>query len=315
MKLKFLVLVFLSLKVFSQQDSLKDKKYNEKIEEEVLIEKVAIDTVELNGKKILIFNNYSWEYMEESFSDEEIVSETEIVDEMLNLYEENWDEDVIDSYKETREEVISNEISIQLVDGSSKFTMPIHRIVFSKFGFRRRHFHKGLDIDADAGDVIYSAFDGKVRYAKYNKGGYGNLVIIRHANGLETYYAHLSQINVEPNQSVNSGEVIGIAGKTGRARGIHLHFETRYYDFAFNPEKIIDFKNQKLISENITLKKNDFIPKKLKSTYKSKTHKVKKGETLSSIAKRNGTTVKTLMKLNNLNSKSVLKSGKKIRVR
>ncbi|MGY8988335.1 MAG: M23 family metallopeptidase, partial [Flavobacteriales bacterium] len=125
-------------------------------------------------------------------------------------------------------------------------------------GWRGKVFHKGLDIDLRKGDMVKAAFDGKVRYSKFNNGGYGNLIIIRHLNGLETYYSHLTKINVKPNQIVKAGDCIGTGGNTGaRWTGDHLHFEMRYMDIAFNPVLAINLDVFDLISDTLILTKKD----------------------------------------------------------
>jgi murein DD-endopeptidase MepM/ murein hydrolase activator NlpD len=169
-----------------------------------------------------------------------------------------------------------------------------------------------------------------VRYAEFNDGGYGNCVVIRHFNGLETYYAHLDQLDVEPGDLVFTGELIGLGGNTGRSDGPHLHFETRYKSFAFDPFLILDKEKQlALIDREFFLDKNklhtesseyaDSNSKNKKSTSEkgtgAKYHTVKKGETLSSIAKKHKTTVDKLIKLNKLKNKNALRTGQKLRVR
>lgn len=112
----------------------------------------------------------------------------------------------------------------------------------SSYGKRLGRNHNGVDIRASLSDTVYAAFDGKVRFSSYNAGGYGFLVVIRHYNGLETYYGHLSRLMVMPNQYVHSGQAIGMAGSTGRSSGVHLHFETRFCGLPIDPEKLIDIK-------------------------------------------------------------------------
>lgn len=85
--------------------------------------------------------------------------------------------------------------------------------------------HNGLDIKVYIGDTIRAAFSGKVRMVKYERRGYGKYVVIRHENGLETVYGHLSKQIVDENQYVEAGEPIGLGGNTGRSTGSHLHFE------------------------------------------------------------------------------------------
>jgi murein DD-endopeptidase MepM/ murein hydrolase activator NlpD len=119
--------------------------------------------------------------------------------------------------------------------------MPCLGVKTSSFGRRWNKMHKGIDIAHSGNDTVRASFSGRVRYAKYNTGGYGNLVIIRHYNGLETYYAHLSSIEVDINQEIEAGKFIGIIGSTGHSTGPHLHFECRFMGNAFDPELIFDF--------------------------------------------------------------------------
>lgn len=117
--------------------------------------------------------------------------------------------------------------------------------ITSEFGYRPRfgRMHKGIDIKLNIGDSIKSAFDGVVRIARYNPGGYGYYVVVRHYNGLETVYGHMSKYLVHPGQRVKAGQLIGKGGNTGRSTGPHLHLETRYMGIAINPRAIIDFEN------------------------------------------------------------------------
>src|SRR5690554_6388594 len=129
--------------------------------------------------------------------------------------------------------------------------MPFDGVVTSRYGYRRGRYHNGIDINLNTGDTVVAAFDGKVRCSKYNKSGFSNLVVIRHYNGLETFYAHLSELIVVPNQWVKAGDPIGLGGNTGLSYRAQLHFETCFYDAPLNPEEIIDFKNKK-IRDHIT---------------------------------------------------------------
>jgi murein DD-endopeptidase MepM/ murein hydrolase activator NlpD len=133
----------------------------------------------------------------------------------------------------------------------SRWCLPVEGAIISSFKYRGSRFHHGMDIDLDIGDPIKAAFDGVVRYAQYNKGGFGNCVIIRHYNGLETYYAHCSKLKVRPYERVTAGQVIGLGGCTGRCYGPHLHFEVRFYDNALDPAEIFDFEKKKLKDENL----------------------------------------------------------------
>lgn len=191
------------------------------------------------------------------------------------------------------------------------YAHPYFGEVTSDFGPRRYRYHYGIDIKLETGDTVYAAFDGVVRIAKYSK-TYGNVVLIRHYNGLETLYAHLSKFNVEVGQEVLTGQAIGLGGNTGRSTGSHLHFEVRYKGEPINPHSIIDFKDGKLKADMLALNKSHFTyQKEIKAV---KYHTIKRGETLSSIAKKYNTTVNTLCKINKIKPTTKIQAGRKIRV-
>lgn len=203
-------------------------------------------------------------------------------------------------------------------ESSCGYVHPFLGDVTSNFGPRKKRFHYGIDIDLETGDYVGAAFDGKVRIVK-NSQSYGNVVVIRHNNGLETFYAHLSKINVEVGQNVFAGDIVGLGGNTGRSRGSHLHFEVRYMGRPIDPNSIISFDEHKLISNAFTLNKSAFsyieeakaLAKKSKG--KNRVHVVRKGDTLYAIARKYGTTVKVLCKKNRLKSGSTLRKGQKIK--
>lgn len=191
------------------------------------------------------------------------------------------------------------------------YAHPFFGEVTSDFGPRRYRYHYGIDIKLETGDTVFAAFDGVIRIAKYSK-TYGNVVLIRHFNGLETVYAHLSKIDVEIGQEVLTGQSIGLGGNTGRSTGSHLHFEVRYKGEPINPHSIIDFKDGKLKADLLALNKSHFTY--LKEMKAVKYHTVKRGETLSSIAKKYRTSVNTLSKLNKIKPTTKIQAGKKLRV-
>jgi murein DD-endopeptidase MepM/ murein hydrolase activator NlpD len=190
------------------------------------------------------------------------------------------------------------------------------------FGYRprRRRVHHGLDIKVQTGDTIYAAFDGKVRITAYQRRGYGHYVVIRHNNGLETVYAHLSKKLVIEDQNVKAGDAIGLGGNTGRSTGAHLHFETLLAGKNINPALIFDFERQDVTGEFYVYRKGVYqeIDKKTGKIIESTEplyHKVRKGESLSVIARKCGVSVNTLYRLNKMNSKSVIRPGQSIRYR
>ena len=182
------------------------------------------------------------------------------------------------------------------------------------FGYRprRRRMHYGLDVKVEIGDTIRAAFDGKVRFVSYQRRGYGHYMVIRHHNGLETLYAHLSKKLVEENAVVKAGDPIGLGGNTGRSTGSHLHFETRLLGKALNPALFFDFPNQDVTGDTYV-----YVKPKVKvydpsdpDTY----YKVRSGDTLSRIAARKGTSVKNLCKLNGITTKTTLRVGQVLRL-
>lgn len=208
---------------------------------------------------------------------------------------------------------IPNEINLTLEKPlSHNYSNPFNGVLTSYYGWRDKRMHKGIDIDLNKGQPVAAAFDGKVRIAEKNKGGFGNLVIIMHANGLETVYAHLSKIKVKPGQIVLSGQTIGLGGNTGRSRGSHLHFETRYKGHALNPLNFISYNENKLHHHSITLK----VVKKTLIAYPSNAelHTIKKGDSWSLIAKTYNVPVKKLMTLNGSAKRFYLRPGTPLRV-
>ena len=161
---------------------------------------------------------------------------------------DKWKNDVLFVYNEVGYNMIPDTLEIELLKNEEQFFFNWRGNLFSGYGPRGNYIHRGLDIDIKFGDTIVSSFDGVVRYARFNEGGYGNCVIVRHLNGLETLYGHLSEIKVNENQYVNAGNMIGLCGSTGRSDGPHLHFETRYKDFSFDPYLLINKENQLLIN-------------------------------------------------------------------
>lgn len=197
------------------------------------------------------------------------------------------------------------------------FCMPTdHTRITDVFGYRprRRRAHYGLDIKVYIGDTIRAAFDGRVRIVA-NEGrrkGYGKYVVIRHDNGLETIYGHLSEQLVDVDQLVKAGEPIALGGNTGRSTGSHLHFETRFLGVALDPAKMFDFEKQDIVADTYTFEKTKKASGS-KSSGGNLFYKVKKGDTLSKIAARQGTTVQKLCQLNRISKKTTLRPGQVLR--
>ena len=189
--------------------------------------------------------------------------------------------------------------------------------VTSGFGARRRRYHYGTDIGLKVGDSVVSSFAGTVRIVEYEARGYGHYIVIRHNNGLETLYAHLSKPLVKVNQEVTAGQLIGLGGSTGRSTGPHLHFEFRFLGNAFNTGKIIDYSTERCFADSYCITKNETFRHKadVERFNQMKYHRVRQGETLSYIAKRYGTTVKRICRLNHISRTTVIRPGRSIRYR
>ena len=229
----------------------------------------------------------------------------------LSLYP-NWNNQYVHAYGNA---IIPDTYTIDLTG----FHMPTPSTkITSPFGPRWRRMHNGLDLKVNIGDTIVAAFDGKVRIVKYERRGYGKYVVIRHDNGLETVYGHLSKQLVEENQLVKAGEVIGLGGNTGRSTGSHLHFETRFLGIAINPIYMFDFPKQDIVADTYTFRKTKSV--KRAGSHDTQVadgairyHKVKSGDTLSRIAKLRGVSVSTLCKLNRIKPTTTLRIGQVLR--
>ncbi len=254
----------------------------------------------------------------------------------LDIYTEGWNSKSVNAYA-------GMEVpDMQTIDVSN-FAMPCPGYVTSPYGYRPRfrREHKGIDLKLQTGDTVYAAFPGRVRLTNFERRGYGHYVILRHPNGLETVYGHLSKILVKPDQDVKVGEPIALGGNTGRSTGPHLHFETRYMGTPINPAAIFDFANQTVHTDTYTFDKDtykkprNFDPaanteyaRQYRATHPqkatassssgskgSKSYTIRRGDTLSRIASRNGVTVRQLCRLNGMTTKTKLTPGKKIRLR
>ena len=176
------------------------------------------------------------------------------------IFKDFWDNNHLFVYKSVSFSDLSDTISLNLSSNKDKFCMNWFGSISSSYGQRWGRKHEGLDIPLHTGDSVVASFDGIVRFAKSTTSGYGNCIIIRHLNGLETLYGHLSKIEVAENQFVKSGDLIGLGGSTGKSTGPHLHFETRYYDYSFNPTKIIDLNNRQLKDSSMLFSKKELFP-------------------------------------------------------
>jgi len=226
MKIK---LSFLGLLIFLTSNSVQAQKQRPFF---------VLDTLDFNSNKVILYSNNTWAYYKP-------LKDTLVFADTSTIYTKYWNKEQIYSY--FGEKGFSPyEYKLRFEDTLETPHVPVYGRIFGVFTGR----HQGVDIELKKGQPVVAAYDGRVRYSQYNKGGYGNLVIIRHRNGLETYYAHLSRRLVFSDQDVKAGDVIGYGGSTGRSYAFHLHFETRYHDVAINPFDFIDFT--KSSSDSIT---------------------------------------------------------------
>jgi murein DD-endopeptidase MepM/ murein hydrolase activator NlpD len=281
--------------------SFKPKNIKIKIEEE---EAEGFDDVEFLDVNSLLELNESFVMEDPSFD-----------------YYGIWDTISVNPYKIDLSRM-KDTVMIQLLDDHEcDYTHPFCGKVTSNFGPRGRRYHKGIDIDLETGDTVRCAFEGMVRIARRSS-TFGNVVIVRHKNGLETVYAHLSKIDVKVGQWVDTGELLGLGGNTGRSRGSHLHFEVRYKGMPINPNHLIDFQENRLKAGQIALNSEFFnYPRYSKKGYQAKNlgshgnhYVVKKGDTLGRIAQKTGNSVKTLCRLNGLKPNSIIRPGQKLRL-
>ena len=247
-----------------------------------------------------------------------------------DIYEEGWESGLVNPFKDSDVPQTRN-INVR------GYVMPLKNPrVTSHYGYRPRfgRNHKGVDFGCPMGDTVRSTFSGRVRLTKFERGGYGFYVIVRHENGLETVYGHLSRFLVQPDQYVKAGQPIALSGSTGRSTGPHLHFETRFMGCAINPEAIFDFENEVAHTDVYTFNKSNYSQSRNysptrysassdnKSSRRSKkgrnssrsTYKVRQGDSLGKIAARNGISVAQLKKLNGIKGNRIQK-GKVLKVK
>jgi murein DD-endopeptidase MepM/ murein hydrolase activator NlpD len=326
------------------------------------------DTIWFRGKKVVLKKDFTWQFVEpkptppapkpittpipekivnrpEKNKDREIVGDIFNCDSVFNM---KWETNKIISFRDiSATHTFPDQISV------GKSVIPVAGRVYRGVSGG----HKGMDVGLRLGDTVVAAFSGKVRHAAYNSGGFGNLVIIRHCNGMETYYAHLSKILVDINDEIKEGQVIGLGGSTGRSVSPHLHFEMRYLDRILNPLEIFDFTTGDVIGNRVSIPEGGYTPSYVFNTMKNteamavgegsdeeperisstptpakatpkpkpvapkppvkgvKYHTLQKGENLSTVAKKYGTTVEKLCQLNGISKNTKIYAGKKLLVK
>ncbi len=246
------------------------------------------------------------------------ISDFELVD---SLYKNIWNNAQI-KYGIT---MVSKQDTIAIaLSGKDRYFHSCQGKVISKFGRRGRRQHTGTDIKLQHGDSVHCVFNGRVRMAQ-RLSGYGNMVVVRHNNGLETLYSHLSAIKVSVNDTLRAGDLIGLGGRTGRATTEHLHFETRVFGEPFDSSIYIDFETGKLKTDTVYYHNHQLVANLADLTKKStaktvsaangeSVHIVQSGDSLWRIAQKYGTSVSKICTDNNISTKQILKIGSQLRI-
>ena len=227
-----------------------------------------------------------------------------------SIYRNIWTDERVNPYG-TLFDSLKDDVRIPM----EGFRLPAPGYVTSSFGWRRNRMHKGTDIKVQVGDSIRAAWGGQIRIVGWDPRGYGYFVVMRHENGLETVYGHLSRPLVDEYEAVPAGYVLGLGGNTGRSTGSHLHWEIRYLGEAMDPATFVNFETGQLRNADEYIIGIKAMKQKRAEQAAMKYHKVKSGDTLSGIAKKYGTTVKKLCQLNKIKETSIIQIGQKIRVR
>lgn len=242
---------------------------------------------------------------------------------------ENWNTKVFNPYKK-----LKKQYPLHISFEDSTYASPINRkkVITSRYGWRNRRPHNGIDIDLITGDNVMTMFDGVVRYVNRHS-GHGKVIVVRHFNGLETVYAHLSRQSVKVNDTVLKGQVIGKGGTTGNARGSHLHLEVLFQGIPVHPEYLFDFSN-----EDHTIRSNEiWVTRKWTAAYRhnskrksnikvatteaeaiqdkadeKKIYTVRRGDTLSRISNKYNVSIASLCKENSIRKTSTLRIGQKL---
>jgi len=334
-----LILAALLTVAGAQPDSLRTAFGKESVPSTRTSPAVQADTLDTGNPevKVVLYSDHTWRYVR----DGNAVSKTKV-------FTEDWIENVSNPYRVSLES-LPDKVTLWIVDSLDSYCCPNQTQYSSLYGYRHGRRHQGIDLPYPTGTPVYAAFDGKVRVADW-AGGYGKLVVLRHANGLETFYGHNSELKVKAGDWVHAGDVIALGGSTGRSSGPHLHFETRYKGFAFDPMWLIDFNTGKLRHRLFTLRKRYFdggsryvqeegdedaiaegdeadriaAEKKAREEAAARAraaeaarqyYVIRSGDTLSKIAARHRTTVNAICRLNGMSVNTKLQVGKRIRVK
>lgn len=289
-----------------------------------VISQNVIDTIPYEEFEIVFFDDSTWCYVNndsvvslinlrdsiESYN--YIIQEKLYSEDSLTLFIEEWDTiPRLYGYGGLNYALVQDTFAIPL--DTSCFTLPFDGEVISEFGWRWGRMHHGLDIKLLLGEPVKAVFGGRVRRSFFNSGGYGNLVILRHPNGLETYYAHLSKLLVHEGQWVDCGEEIGLGGSTGYSFAPHLHWEVRFKDNSFDPRLLVDYEKASLQNDTLVLTPTTFTH--VKELSQTKYHTVASGDSLWGISRRYGISISAICSLNGISENTTLNIGQVLRVR
>lgn len=267
------------------------------------------------GVRVVLYGDGTFRYLKDRMADTG-----------SGVFSECWDTLSVNPYSG---DPAPDSFSLWVVDTLDSYCCPYRAAPSSPFGLRNGRRHQGVDIPCYKGMPVLAAFDGKVRVSA-SVSGYGELVIIRHPNGLETFYAHLSRRDVSSGDWVRAGDVVGRCGSTGRSSGAQLHFETRYRGFAFDPSILIDFESGILRHRLLHVRSSNFDPdnrhdKSLAGGVctccregeerHEDYYTVRSGDTLARIARKNGTSVRDICRLNGIKETTALRVGQRLKVK
>lgn len=292
---------------------------------------VGVDTLDIGDGflQIVLRDDHTW-YYTKNFTKMETAS----------VFTDHWSEVTVNPYTDVKQNDLPYRSSLCLVDSVSSFVCPYMTKVYSPFGYRHGRRHQGVDLPLAMGTPVKAAFDGRVRLSRYVS-GYGNLIIVRHENGLETFYGHLSKRLVKAGDWITAGQEIGLGGSTGRSSGPHLHFEVRYLGYAFDPQRLFDFETGELRANVLVLRRSHldpssrYVPTSIdeeEDVYATdeqiiaeemriaaekaamKWHTVRSGDTVSGIAAKYGKSQRQIVSLNPGLNVNKIRIGQKIRV-
>ncbi len=274
------------------------------------------DTFAVDVRKNLILA-YGYDFKKEIFKFSKISDNLILNSVWLESadYYATWDSDKLNPYAFDVTK-FKDTVNIVFFDdrGELDWILPVDSArINSAFGQRRYRWHYGTDLKLETGDSVSTVADGIVRIVKYERRGFGHYVVVRHKNGLETLYGHLSETLVRVGQEVNVGELIGLGGNSGRSSGSHLHLEVRYKGLAINSEEIFDYKNWELKSEAYAITPNTF--KHVIEASRKKYYRIRSGDNLGKISRRYRTTITKLCRLNGIRRTTTLRIGRRLRVR